>query len=159
MIFDQSLHCPVLSKIYKRLIHNQVVNFFKKNHHFLADTFSGFRKGHSTTSVLFNVRDEPDALCLSKLTSRRLSLRKQKVLDSQGHTFNGQSTSRVEENSFFKLMTVFQNLFALALEFHKARSPVLSFLTYILLICKGNLIVLAISMLMIQSCISRTEAW
>ena len=72
------------------------------------------------------------------------------LLDFQGHSLNGQSTTCVEESSLFKLMTVFQNLLALALESHKARSWVLSFLTYILLICKENLIVLAINMLMIQ---------
>lgn len=77
------------------------------------------------------------------------------LLDSQGHTLNALSNTFVDESSLFKLTTVFQNLLALALS-HKARSWVLSFLTYILLICMGNLIVPAIKMLMHLSSI---EAW
>ena len=48
---------PVLSKIYERLVHNQVVEFLE-NHHLLEDNNSGFRKGHSTTSVLLSIRDD-----------------------------------------------------------------------------------------------------
>ena len=43
--------------IYERLVHNQVVEFLE-NHHLLEDNISGFRKGHSTTSVLLNIRDD-----------------------------------------------------------------------------------------------------
>ena len=48
---------PVLSKIYERLVHNQVVEFLE-NHHLLEDNISGFRKGHSTKSVLLSIRDD-----------------------------------------------------------------------------------------------------
>ena len=48
---------PVLSKIYERLVHNQVVEFLE-NHHLLEDNNSGFGKGHSTTSVLLSIRDD-----------------------------------------------------------------------------------------------------
>ena len=48
---------PVLSKIYKRLVHNQVVEFLE-NHHLLEDNISGFRKSHSATSVLLSIRDD-----------------------------------------------------------------------------------------------------
>ena len=48
---------PVLSKIYERLVHNQVVEFLE-NYHLLEDNISGFRKGHSTASVLLSVRDD-----------------------------------------------------------------------------------------------------
>ena len=44
-------------KIYERLVHNQVVEFLE-NHHLLEDNISGFRKGHSTTSVLLSIRDD-----------------------------------------------------------------------------------------------------
>ena len=48
---------PVLSKIYERLVHNQVVEFLE-NHHLLEDNISGFRKSHSATSVLLSIRDD-----------------------------------------------------------------------------------------------------
>ncbi|RMX43327.1 hypothetical protein pdam_00014956 [Pocillopora damicornis] len=48
---------PVLSKIYERLIHNQVDEFLE-NHHLLEDNISEFRKSHSTTSVLLSIQDD-----------------------------------------------------------------------------------------------------
>ena len=48
---------PVLSKIYDRLIHNQVDEFLE-NHHLLEDNISEFRKSHSTTSVLLSIQDD-----------------------------------------------------------------------------------------------------
>ena len=44
------------------------------------------------------------------------------LLVSQSQSFNGQSTTSVEESTLFKLMTIFQNLLALTLESHKAQS-------------------------------------
>ena len=55
---------PVLSKIYERLVHNQVVEFLE-NHHFVEDNIYGFRKGHSSKSVLLSLRDD-----ILKVTNR-----------------------------------------------------------------------------------------
>lgn len=48
---------PVLSKVYERLVHNQIVEHVENNH-LLADKMSGFRKGHSTQTVLIGMRDD-----------------------------------------------------------------------------------------------------
>ena len=48
---------PILSKMYERLVHNQVVKFVG-THHLLADKTSGFREGCSTSTVLFSIRDD-----------------------------------------------------------------------------------------------------
>ena len=62
----------VLSKIYERLVHNQVVEFLE-NHHLLEDNISGFRKSHSTTSVLLSIRDDIlKAMNRSKCTTKLL---------------------------------------------------------------------------------------
>ena len=48
---------PVLSKVFERLVHQQVVSFID-SHDLLKDNISGFRKDHSTTTVLLTIRDD-----------------------------------------------------------------------------------------------------
>jgi len=48
---------PILSKVYERVILNQLVAYIEKNHLF-AEYQSGFRKGHSTISTLLKLKDE-----------------------------------------------------------------------------------------------------
>ena len=48
---------PGLSKVFERLVHQQVVSFID-SHDLLKDNISGFRKGHSTTTVLLRIRDD-----------------------------------------------------------------------------------------------------
>ena len=48
---------PVLSKVFERLVHQQVLPFID-SHNLLKDNISGFRKGHSTTSVLLRIKDD-----------------------------------------------------------------------------------------------------
>ena len=48
---------PVLSKVFEKLVANQVVTF-SENEAILRDNISGFRKGHSTTTVLMGIRDD-----------------------------------------------------------------------------------------------------
>ena len=45
---------PILSKLYERLVHNQVVKSVE-THHLLADKVTGLRKSHSTSTVLFSM--------------------------------------------------------------------------------------------------------
>ena len=48
---------PVLSKVYERLVHHQVIDYIESRTLF-KDNISGFRKGHSTTAVLLDIRDD-----------------------------------------------------------------------------------------------------
>ena len=48
---------PVLSKVFERLVHQQVFSFID-SHNLLKDNISGFRKGHSTTTVLLRIKDD-----------------------------------------------------------------------------------------------------
>ena len=103
----------------------------------LEGNISGFRTGHSTTSVLLSIRgdvlkainrNECTLLVLADFSKAfdtvkyRSVVEKMNGLGFQGHTLNGQSTTPVEVSTFFKLMTLFQNLLALTLESHKAQS-------------------------------------
>ena len=92
---------PVLSKIYERLVHNQVVQFLE-NHHLLEDNISGFRKGHSTTSVLLSMRDdilkamnrsECTLLVLADFSKAFDTVKYKSVLEKMKH-----STPRVGQN-------------------------------------------------------------
>ena len=47
---------PALSKVYERLILNQIVKYIDQ-HKILNENVTGFRKGHTTSSVLLRVRD------------------------------------------------------------------------------------------------------
>ena len=54
-------HCPVsilptLSKVFERLVLHQLIEYINEEA-LLGPTISGFRKGHSTTSVLLGIRD------------------------------------------------------------------------------------------------------
>ncbi len=48
---------PVLSKVFERLTHHQLVEYIDSQA-LLKENISGFRKGHSTTTVLLNIRDD-----------------------------------------------------------------------------------------------------
>ena len=48
---------PILSKVYERVILQQLCNFFEKESLYTT-TQSGFRKGHSTTTILLKIRDD-----------------------------------------------------------------------------------------------------
>ena len=48
---------PVLSKVYERLVHHQVIDYIESRTLF-KDNISAFRKGHSTTTVLLDIRDD-----------------------------------------------------------------------------------------------------
>ena len=48
---------PSLSKIFERLVLNQILVFIEKQA-LLASSISGYRKGHSTTTVLMGIRDD-----------------------------------------------------------------------------------------------------
>ena len=48
---------PVLSKVFERLVHQQVLSFID-SHNLLKDNISGFRKGQSTTTVLLRIKDD-----------------------------------------------------------------------------------------------------
>ena len=48
---------PVLSKVFERLVHHQVIKYIDSRILF-KDNISGFRKGHSTTTVLLGIKDD-----------------------------------------------------------------------------------------------------
>ena len=48
---------PGLSKVYERLVHHQVIDYIESRTLF-KDNISWFRKGHSTTAVLLDIRDD-----------------------------------------------------------------------------------------------------
>ena len=48
---------PVLSKVFERLLHQQVLSFID-SHNLLKDNISGFRKGQWTTTVLLRIKDD-----------------------------------------------------------------------------------------------------
>ena len=48
---------PSLSKIFERLVLNQILVFIEKQA-LLASSISGYRRGHSTTTVLMGIRDD-----------------------------------------------------------------------------------------------------
>ena len=48
---------PSLSKIFERLVFNQILVFIEKPA-LLASSISGYRRGHSTTTVLMGIRDD-----------------------------------------------------------------------------------------------------
>lgn len=50
---------PTLSKVFERLVPHQLIEYINKEA-LLSPTISGFRMGHSTTSVLLGIRDAPD---------------------------------------------------------------------------------------------------
>ena len=55
-------YCPVsilpsLSKIFEQLVLNQILVFIEKQA-LLASSISGYRRGHSTTTVLMGFRDD-----------------------------------------------------------------------------------------------------
>ena len=59
---------PILSKVYKRVILQQLCNFIEKESLYTI-TQSGFRKGHSTTTNLLKIRDDiKHAMNKSKVT-------------------------------------------------------------------------------------------
>lgn len=56
---------PTLSKVFERLVPHQLIEYINKEA-LLSPTISGFRMGHSTTSVLLGIRD-----ALIQASSRR----------------------------------------------------------------------------------------
>ena len=48
---------PVLSKVYERLIHHQIISYID-GCTLYRNNISGFRKGHSTTAVLLSIKDD-----------------------------------------------------------------------------------------------------
>lgn len=59
---------PVLSKIYERLVHNQVVEVLE-NHHLLEDNISGFRKGQALYNTLQHIEsNEPERVHSARLS-------------------------------------------------------------------------------------------
>ena len=48
---------PVLSKVYEKLVLSQLLEYVELAQLF-QDTSSGYRKGHSTTTVLLRIRDD-----------------------------------------------------------------------------------------------------
>ena len=48
---------PVLSKVYEKLVHRQVVEFIESRTIF-KENISGYRKEHSTTTVLLGIKDD-----------------------------------------------------------------------------------------------------
>ena len=48
---------PVMSKVAEKLVAQQIVDYIEVNQP-LKQTISGFRKGHSTTTVLLRIRDD-----------------------------------------------------------------------------------------------------
>jgi len=46
----------VLSKVFERLVHHQVIDYID-SHFLLKENISGFRKGHSTTTVLLGITE------------------------------------------------------------------------------------------------------
>ena len=103
----------------------------------LDGNISGFRKGHSATSILLSIRDdvlkamyrsECTLLVLADLSKPfdtvkyRSVVEKMNGLGFQGDTLNGQWTTPVEVSTLFKFMTLSQTLLALTLESHKAQS-------------------------------------
>ena len=48
---------PSISKIFERLVLNQILVFIEKQA-LLASSISGYRRGHSTTTVLMGIRDD-----------------------------------------------------------------------------------------------------
>lgn len=48
---------PVLSKVFERLVYHQVIDYIDSRT-LLKENISGFRKGHSTTTVLLGIRDD-----------------------------------------------------------------------------------------------------
>ena len=48
---------PALSKIFERLVNNQIVTYIDEQG-LLASGISGYRRGHSTTTVLLRIRDD-----------------------------------------------------------------------------------------------------
>ena len=48
---------PALSKVFEKLVANQMIGFCERESA-LRDTISGFRRGHSTTTVLMGIRDD-----------------------------------------------------------------------------------------------------
>ena len=59
---------PILSKIYERVVLEQITNFIEKNliyHHYQ----SGYRKNHSTATLLAKLRDDiKEAMKASEIT-------------------------------------------------------------------------------------------
>ena len=55
--FQPNSVLPILSKVYERVILQQLFNFIEKES-FYTTTQSGFRRGHSTTTVLLKIRDD-----------------------------------------------------------------------------------------------------
>ena len=47
---------PALSKVYERLVLNQIVEFIEQSHIY-NESITGYHKGHSTTTVLLRIRD------------------------------------------------------------------------------------------------------
>ena len=48
---------PILSKIYERLIAKHICHFITENNVY-KETMSGFRKNHSTSTLLLKIRDD-----------------------------------------------------------------------------------------------------
>ena len=46
-----------LSKVYERLVLNQILEFIEQNHIF-TESMTGYRKGHFTTTFLQQIRDD-----------------------------------------------------------------------------------------------------
>ena len=51
-----SNNMPTLSKVFEQIVLNQMIAYIEERA-FLGATMSGFRKGHSTTTVLLSIRD------------------------------------------------------------------------------------------------------
>ena len=60
---------PVLSKVFEKLVASQMTDFCSRES-LLRDTISSFRKGHSTSTVLLGIRDDP----LSTMKRREVTI-------------------------------------------------------------------------------------
>ena len=109
---------PVLPKIYERLVHNQVVEIFE-NHHLLEDNISGFRKGHSTASVLLSIRDDIlEAMNRSEYTPLVLA----NFLKAFDRVKYRSVLEKINAEHFVQIDGRIQNLLTFSLESHKALS-------------------------------------
>jgi len=61
---------PILSKVYEKVILNQLVSYVDSK--IYNDTQSGYRKGHSTTTLLLKFMKKSEIMLLYSLTIQNL---------------------------------------------------------------------------------------